>query len=142
MASYDAAATMKVPGVVKVVAIDGTPAPAVFAPKAGIAVIANNTWAALKGREALKIVWDDGPNGSFDSVAYKAMLEENVRKPGKVERNEGDVDAALFGREGDLGGILFAPLHSCPYGAALGHRTHDRRQVGDLDVGAKPGRCP
>jgi isoquinoline 1-oxidoreductase beta subunit len=95
VASYDAAATMKVPGVVKVVAIDGTPAPAAFAPKAGIAVIANNTWAALKGRDALKIVWDDGPNGSFDSVAYKAMLEENVRKPGKVERNEGDVDAAL-----------------------------------------------
>ena len=95
VASYDAAATMKVPGVVKVVAIDGTPAPAAFAPKAGIAVIANNTWAALKGRDALKIVWDDGPNGSFNSVAYKAMLEENVRKPGKVERNEGDVDAAL-----------------------------------------------
>jgi isoquinoline 1-oxidoreductase beta subunit len=95
VASYDAAATMKVPGVVKVVAIDGTPAPAAFAPKAGIAVIANNTWAALKGRDALKIVWDDGPNGSFDSVAYKAMLEKNVRKPGKVERNEGDVDSAL-----------------------------------------------
>jgi len=95
VASFDAAATMKVPGVLKVVTIDGTPAPAAFAPKAGVAVIANNTWAALKGRDALKIVWDDGPNGSFDSVSYKAMLEENVRKPGKVERNEGDVDAAL-----------------------------------------------
>jgi isoquinoline 1-oxidoreductase subunit beta len=93
--SYDASATMKVPGVVKVVTIDGTPAPAAFAPKAGVAVIANNTWAALKGRDALKIVWDDGPNGSFDSVAYKAMLEETVRKPGKLERNEGDVDATL-----------------------------------------------
>jgi isoquinoline 1-oxidoreductase beta subunit len=95
VASFDAAATMKVPGVLKVVPIEGTPAPAAFAPKAGIAVIANNTWAALKGRDALKIVWDDGPNGSFDSVAYKGMLEEAVRKPGKVERNEGDVDAAL-----------------------------------------------
>jgi isoquinoline 1-oxidoreductase subunit beta len=93
--SYDASATMKVPGVVRVVTIDGTPAPAAFAPKAGVAVIANNTWAALKGRDALKIVWDDGPNGSFDSVAYKAMLEETVRKPGKLERNEGDVDATL-----------------------------------------------
>jgi isoquinoline 1-oxidoreductase beta subunit len=86
---------MKVPGVVKVVPIEGTPAPAAFSPKAGVAVIANNTWAAMKGRDALKITWDDGPNGSFDSVAYKAMLEENVRKPGKLERNEGDVDAAL-----------------------------------------------
>ena len=62
VASYDASATMKVPGVVKVVTIDGTPPPAAFAPLGGVAVIANNTWAALKGREALKIVWDDGPN--------------------------------------------------------------------------------
>jgi isoquinoline 1-oxidoreductase subunit beta len=93
--SYDASATMKVPGVVKVVTIDGTPPPAAYAPLGGVAVIANSTWAALKGREALKIVWDDGPNGSFDSVAYKAMLEDNVRKPGRLERNEGDVDAAL-----------------------------------------------
>jgi isoquinoline 1-oxidoreductase beta subunit len=86
---------MKVPGVEKVVKIDGTPAPAVFAPLAGVAVIANSTWAAIKGRDALKIVWDDGPNASFDSIAYKAQLEETVRKPGKLERNEGDVDAAL-----------------------------------------------
>ena len=95
VASYDASATMKVPGVVKVVTIDGTPPPAAYAPLGGVAVIANTTWAALKGRDALKIVWDDGPNGSFDSVAYKAMLEDNVRKPGRLERNEGDVDAAL-----------------------------------------------
>jgi len=95
VASYDAGATLKVPGVVKVVAIDPTPPPAAFAPLAGVAVIAKNTWAAMKGREALKITWDDGPNASFDSVAYKAQLEEAVRKPGKLERNEGDVDAAL-----------------------------------------------
>ena len=133
---------MKVPGVVKVVAIDGTPAPAAFAPKAGIAVIANNTWAALKGREALKIVWDDGPNGSFDSVAYKAMLEENVRKPGKVERNEGDVDAALGSAAKMISAEYYSPhLAHAPMGV-LRHRAHDRWQVGYLDVGPKPGRRP
>jgi len=95
VASYDDSAAMKVPGVVKVMKIDGTPPPAAFAPLGGVAVIAKNTWAALKGREALKITWDDGPNASFDSVSYKAMLEEAVRKPGKVERAEGDADAAL-----------------------------------------------
>ena len=61
VASYDASATMKVPGVMKVVKIDPTPPPAAFAPLGGVAVIAKNTWAAIKGREALKIVWDDGP---------------------------------------------------------------------------------
>jgi isoquinoline 1-oxidoreductase beta subunit len=95
IASLDDSAAMKVPGVVKVVKIAGTPAPAAFAPLEGVAVIAKNTWAAMKGREALKITWDDGPNGTFDSVSYKAMLEENVRKPGRLERAEGDADAAL-----------------------------------------------
>jgi isoquinoline 1-oxidoreductase subunit beta len=93
--SFDAAATMKVPGVEKVVKIDGTPAPAKFAPLAGVAVIAKSTWAAMQGRDALKITWDDGPNKSYDSAAYRAMLEENVRKPGKIERDLGDAEAAL-----------------------------------------------
>jgi isoquinoline 1-oxidoreductase subunit beta len=93
--SHDPAEAMKVPGVEKVVVIKGTPAPAKFAPKAGVAVIANNTWAALKGRDALKITWDDGPHKSYDSDAYKAMLEDAVRKPGKIERDEGNVDGAF-----------------------------------------------
>ena len=40
-------------------------------------------------------MWDDAPNKAYDSAAYKAMLEEANRKPGKIERNEGDVDKAL-----------------------------------------------
>jgi isoquinoline 1-oxidoreductase beta subunit len=61
----------------------------------GVAVIGRNTWAAIQGRKALKIVWDDGPHASYDSVAYKATLEEAARKPGKVVRNDGDyTDAA------------------------------------------------
>jgi isoquinoline 1-oxidoreductase beta subunit len=95
VASFDATEAMKVPGVEKVVKLDGTPAPAKFNPLGGVAVIAKNTWAALKGREALKITWDDGPNGSYDSAAYRTMLEENVRKPGKVERDLGDAEGAL-----------------------------------------------
>ena len=95
VASHDDSAALKVPGVEKVVVIKGTPAPAKFAPKAGVAVIAKNTWAALKGRDALKIKWEDGAHGSYDSDAYKKMLEEAVRKPGKVERDEGNIDSAL-----------------------------------------------
>jgi len=93
--SFDATEALKVPGVEKVVKIDPTPAPAKYAPLAGVAVIAKNTYAALKGRDALKIVWDDGPNKSYDSAAYKTMLEEANRKSGKAERNEGDADKAL-----------------------------------------------
>jgi isoquinoline 1-oxidoreductase beta subunit len=95
--SFDEAAAMKVPGVVKVVKIAPTPAPAKFAPLGGVAVIANNTWAAIKGREALKVTWNDGPNGNYDSDTYKAKMQAAGNKPGKIERNEGDVDKALAG---------------------------------------------
>jgi isoquinoline 1-oxidoreductase beta subunit len=92
--SVDASAAMKVPGVVKVVQIEPSAPPANFNPLGGVAVVAKNTWAAIKGREALKIVWDDGPNVSYDSKAYRATLEEASRKPGKVVRQDGDFDGA------------------------------------------------
>jgi isoquinoline 1-oxidoreductase subunit beta len=95
VAAYDGTAAMKVPGVEKVVVIEGTPPPSQFQPIGGVAVIARNTWAAIKGREALVIKWDDGPHATYDSAAYKAQLEETARKPGKVVRNEGDADKAL-----------------------------------------------
>jgi isoquinoline 1-oxidoreductase beta subunit len=94
-AGYDEAAAMKVPGVEKVVVIDGTPPPSKFQPIGGVAVIARNTWAAIKGREALMVRWDDGPHGSYDSTAYRAQLEDTARKPGKMVRNDGNVDGAL-----------------------------------------------
>jgi isoquinoline 1-oxidoreductase beta subunit len=95
VATLDSSAAMKVPGVEKIVTLQPTPAPYKFAPLGGVAVIAKSTWAAMKGRDALKITWDDGPNKSYDSKAYRKHLEEEVRKPGKVERNVGDVDKAL-----------------------------------------------
>jgi isoquinoline 1-oxidoreductase beta subunit len=91
---FDAADALKVPGVVKVVEIEARPAPPNFNPLGGVAVIANNTWAAMQGRNALKISWDDGPNASYDSAAYRASLEESARKPGKVVRNDGDYSSA------------------------------------------------
>jgi isoquinoline 1-oxidoreductase beta subunit len=93
--SFDAAEAMKVPGVIKVVAIDPTPIPSEFMPLAGLGVIATNTWAAIKGREKLKVEWDDGPNANYASDTYKTELEGLARKPGLVVRNEGDVDAAM-----------------------------------------------
>ena len=95
--SFDSAAAMKVPGVEKVIAIKSTPMPAKFAPLGGVAVVAKSTWAAIKGREALNVVWDDGPNKSYNSETFKAAMQATARKAGKVERNEGDFDAAAKG---------------------------------------------
>jgi isoquinoline 1-oxidoreductase subunit beta len=94
VASLDISEAMKVPGVVRVVRIDPSAPPANFNPLGGVAVVAKNTWAAIKGREALKITWDDGPNASYESKAYRATLEQAARGPGKVVRKEGDFATA------------------------------------------------
>jgi isoquinoline 1-oxidoreductase beta subunit len=83
MVSYDATEALKVPGVLKVVEIEPSPAPAVFNPLGGVAVVARNTWAAIQGRRALKVVWDDGPNASYDSAAFKAQMEQSARRPAR-----------------------------------------------------------
>jgi isoquinoline 1-oxidoreductase subunit beta len=94
--SVDSSAALKVPGVVKVFQIEGTPPPSEFQPIGGVVVVGTDTWAAIKGRDALKIDWDDGAHASYDSTAYRAELEASVLKTGGKEvRNEGDVYAAL-----------------------------------------------
>jgi isoquinoline 1-oxidoreductase beta subunit len=92
---FDAAAAQAIPGVVKVIEIPGSPGPALFAPLNGVAVLAEDTWIAMKARQALQIEWNDGPHGTYDSVVYRTELEQAARKPGKVLREAGDVDATM-----------------------------------------------
>jgi len=91
--SFDDAETRKVPGVQQTVVIEPATPPHGFKALGGVAVIANNTWAATQGREKLKIEWESSEHASYDSASYKQQLMETVRKPQKVVRNIGDVDA-------------------------------------------------
>ncbi|MBL9106437.1 MAG: xanthine dehydrogenase family protein molybdopterin-binding subunit [Myxococcales bacterium] len=95
VAKYDAEAALRVPGVKKVVAMPAPREPWLFQPWGGVAVVAENTWAALKGREALVITWEDGANAVYDSEAFRGELLASVRAPGTTVREVGDVDAAL-----------------------------------------------
>jgi len=95
IARFDAAPAQAIPGVVKVIEIPGSPGPALFAPLNGVAVLAEDTWIAMKARQALQIEWNDGPHGTYDSVVYRTELEQAARKPGKVLREAGDVDATM-----------------------------------------------
>ncbi|MFP5454047.1 MAG: molybdopterin cofactor-binding domain-containing protein [Alphaproteobacteria bacterium] len=94
-ASFDAAAARAVAGVVDVIELPAPAGPPLFQPLGGIAVIAKNSWAAMKGRDALKIDWAASPHDSYDSRAYRDLSLANARKPGQPVRSEGDVDAAL-----------------------------------------------
>ncbi|WP_375159296.1 molybdopterin cofactor-binding domain-containing protein [Bradyrhizobium sp. RDT46] len=109
LVSFDPEAALKVPGVEKVMKVQGWPWPSKFQPLGGVAVIARNTGAAIKGRDALKLTWDDGANAKYDSVAYRKELEEASRKPGLVVRKEGDAEAALKGADKVIVGEYYLP---------------------------------
>src|ERR1700681_1473974 len=99
--SYDDKEPLKVPGVTQIIPIDPFQPPPAFRPLGGIAVIADNTWAAFQGRKKLNITWDNGPNETYNSDAYKNELRETSHKPAKVVRNIGDADA-VFAKGGKI----------------------------------------
>jgi isoquinoline 1-oxidoreductase beta subunit len=99
--SYDDKAPLQVKGVSKTLTIEAFTPPHHFQPLGGIAVIADNTWSAMKGRKKLSPVWDNGPHAVYNSDAFKKELQETARKPGKAARNLGDVDAA-FAQSGKM----------------------------------------
>ena len=69
--------------------------PAGFKPLGGVAVIAKDTWSAIRGRRELVIDWRSGPNADYDSKKFAESMRETASKPGKVRRKIGDVDKAL-----------------------------------------------
>ena len=90
--SLDDRPAFAVRGVRQTIAIDTFKPPCHFQPLGGVAVLADNTWSALQGRKQLKIEWDNGANAAYNSDEFKRYLQETARKPGKVWRNQGDVD--------------------------------------------------
>lgn len=107
--SVDDSAALKVPGVIRVIPIDSRPVPSEFQPLGGVAVVASNTWAAIKGRDALKIEWDDGVNAGYNSVDYRKELEAAAQKPGKVVRSSGQLDEAMAAAESSLEATYYLP---------------------------------
>ncbi len=93
--AVDSALASAMPGVLKVIVMPAPVATATFHPLAGVAVIATSTGTAIAARKQLKLEWDDGANGSYDSDAYRASLQDSAAKPGKVVRESGNVDSAL-----------------------------------------------
>ncbi len=91
--SFDKTKVMQIAGVVDVIEIPRVKKP--FGPLGGIAVIADNTWAAIQGKEALEIVWDYGDNETYSSDSYMKNITNNVLKKGKQIKNEGNVDKAF-----------------------------------------------
>lgn len=73
--SFNADGVKSVPGVTHVVELKG-----------GVAVVARNFWSAKKGRDALAIEWDLGPNAALSTEALGRRLREAAQGPGKLAR--------------------------------------------------------
>src|SRR5512139_1650978 len=81
---FDAQRALTIPGVREVLAI-----------ASGIAVVADDFWSALRGREALAIDWDPGRNALLDGVNIERQLLAAVKKSGTVAEQRGDARGAL-----------------------------------------------
>jgi isoquinoline 1-oxidoreductase beta subunit len=103
-ASYDAGKAKAVTGVREVVRVSN-----------GIAVVADNTWAAMQGRKALDITWDEGPNATLSSAIIRSHMAELAEKPGVAGRTEGDAAGSLARAAKRIEAVYEAPYlaHAC-----------------------------
>lgn len=76
----------------------------------GVVVVADSTWSAMKGRDALQIAWDHGAATSETSAGMYEALRAAARKPGKRVRNNGDVDAVLANGSKKVEALYEMPL--------------------------------
>lgn len=94
--SYNADAALQIPGVLKVFTIDSPEFPLqLHTPLGGVVVVADNTWAALKGRDALKVEWDGGVNKNYDSVSYIESMMKRASANGTVKREQGNASGEM-----------------------------------------------
>lgn len=113
---WDVTAAKKVKGVVDVIEMPALTPPALFKPLGGIAVLATNTYAAIKGRDALNIEWEDGENASHSTEAHEKVFAKSLDKPAHIIRHRGDYwqaeksAAQTLNAEYWVPGLIHAPM--------------------------------
>lgn len=112
--AVDDSAARAIAGVRGVVRIDADALPGFGdnnpRPANGVAVIADSTWSALKGRQALRVTWSEGA-ASEDSRQRRAECQRLAAEPPeRVVRNDGDVERAFGSAARTLEGIYEVPL--------------------------------
>jgi isoquinoline 1-oxidoreductase subunit beta len=101
LASFDDTKTKAVSGVKKVIQTSG-----------GVAVVADNTWAAMQGRKALIVKWDEGPNAGQSSAKITQLFAELVTQKGAEAKKVGDPEKAFAEAGKKLEAVYEAPYLS------------------------------
>ncbi len=110
--SFDDSATLKVAGVKKVLK---TTAPVFAYEREGVAVIADSLWAALEGRKALKVEWDDLRIERLNTDQLYARMKEDLKKHALSQRSGGNADGVFERTENKVAAIYETPYeaHAC-----------------------------
>lgn len=109
--SFDEAAAMSVPGVLKVFKIPFHGEVDRPFCREGIAVVGTSTWAVLNGRKALNPVWDPGNNTNESTERLHGQcMELLARKDGEEVINRGDVYHDLANAEHTLESVYHVPF--------------------------------
>lgn len=101
--------TLAVPGVLQTVKLPDAKPPALFQALGGIAVVAEDTWAAIQGRNALEVDWIDGPNAGYDSEAFAEQMQQTAKRSGTVRRKRGNVASGLSSAANRIEAEYYAP---------------------------------
>jgi isoquinoline 1-oxidoreductase subunit beta len=112
-AKFDATKAKQVAGVRQVFSIDPVGQGAFTA--GGVVVVAENSWAAMEGRKALDITWDEGPHANESSESLHKQFVTNASHPGKPTVNQGNTDAALAAASNKIDVVYELPFaaHAC-----------------------------
>ncbi|WP_374764409.1 xanthine dehydrogenase family protein molybdopterin-binding subunit [Yunchengibacter salinarum] len=109
---YDREAALAVPGVEAVMELPSSGLPVAFNPMGGVAVLATNTHAAMKGREALKARFKKGRFKDWSTEAEEKALWQSIDGESETKRDRGDVDAAMADAAESHSADYFVPYHS------------------------------
>ncbi len=124
--SFDDTEARKIPGVVAVKQVPS-----------GVAVLANNSWAAQRGRDALKVDWNLGSMAKFDLAQVRADYRAKVRKPGLIARNDGDAEKALRNAKRSIDVEYELPFLAHATMEPLNCVVHARADGADMWVGTQ-----
>ena len=123
--SFDATAAKAIEGVRDVVQISS-----------GIAVVASGYWPAKRGRDALKIEWDEGPNAAVSSAGISQLFAEKAAQPGAVARHVGDPDGGLSGAATKVEADYEMPFLAHATMEPMNATAHVRPDGGGVDIWA------
>jgi isoquinoline 1-oxidoreductase subunit beta len=76
---------------------------------AGVAVLADSTWAALEARKLLKVEWNEPSSASESTASLRENMYRLASEPGAVIRSDGDFEKAHAAAEKKIEAVYEVP---------------------------------